>query len=381
MSASTARVASGGKKSKRIVYFDVMRAFAPLAIIMIHVLDGVFTESGSYTTQEEVWAHGVASALRWAVPVFVMMSGALFLNPERKFDWKKHFRKNVLRLLIAFIVWQIIYAVYTYFVTKGDGEPEFDRILHCVRIAFGQHYVHLWFLVMLLAMYLMVPILRKVTEDRALMKYFLIIGIVFIFALPLVGEYCQILQLSSSKTNPYLMGALGGVAEGINYFRGKLLLNYMVYFVLGYYLATTDFSKKQRIELYLLGAGAVALSILISPLRVSLVGAPIDMVSADADNINFLSMLLSVAVFVFMRKWLGGVKKVPRVVSFMAKHSFGVFLVHMLFLDGIFRFIYTDGLHMSNIWYLTPLFTVVIYCVSLGAAWIMSKLPLIRKVI
>lgn len=45
------------------------------------------------------------SIVRWAVPVFVMISGALFLS--REYSIKKIYGKNILRILVAFF-WVIV---------------------------------------------------------------------------------------------------------------------------------------------------------------------------------------------------------------------------------------------------------------------------------
>ena len=85
---------------RRIVYFDLLRAFAPLAVILIHVcpnaakLGGI----GSTDTADFVLANTLQLMQRWAVPVFLMMSGALFLNHKKPFSYKKHFKKYVWRL-------------------------------------------------------------------------------------------------------------------------------------------------------------------------------------------------------------------------------------------------------------------------------------------
>jgi surface polysaccharide O-acyltransferase-like enzyme len=49
------------------------------------------------------------SASRWGVPVFVMMSGALFL--PREIPTKTLYKKYILRMTIAYVVWSAFYAV------------------------------------------------------------------------------------------------------------------------------------------------------------------------------------------------------------------------------------------------------------------------------
>lgn len=384
MCAKTQQESGGGSKAAkkpRIVYFDVLRAVTPLAIIVIHILEPIFHGEIDFDSSEYFWAHAIIACMRWAVPIFIMMSGALFLDPARKFDLKTHYRKYILRLVLAYVVWSVVYAIGLSLTTDGSSSEKQWLFLE---YTFGNHYYHLWFLVMLIAMYILVPILRKITADRELMKYFLYVGVVVCFALPLITDYCRILMEASSKANAYVMGPLSGLVSGMSYLTSKMPLNYMVYFVLGYYLATEDFSAKKRYWLYALGLGSLAVNIFLSPIRGRLLGASMDFdsIGADLQNINFLPLCISVAVFIFMRYWLKPVQTIPKPIAFMAKHSFGVYLVHYALISFVlYYFIFTSEMTTANMWYLTPVFTAIVYLASLSIAWALSKIPLLKKVV
>ncbi len=68
--------------SKRFVHLDAARAAAALAIVVMHVtpLGRLDAPAGSADWRIMI---AVNSLLRWAVPVFFMISGALFLDSER----------------------------------------------------------------------------------------------------------------------------------------------------------------------------------------------------------------------------------------------------------------------------------------------------------
>lgn len=48
--------------------------------------------------------------VRWGVPVFVMISGALFLDMD--IPIRKIYSKYVFRMIVSFIVWSIIYTLF-----------------------------------------------------------------------------------------------------------------------------------------------------------------------------------------------------------------------------------------------------------------------------
>ena len=76
----------GIEKTQRVVYFDALRVFASLAVMVLHLAAqhwaDVPVDSGAWRA-----FNGWNSAVRWCVPVFVMISGALFL--ERPIPLKK----------------------------------------------------------------------------------------------------------------------------------------------------------------------------------------------------------------------------------------------------------------------------------------------------
>ena len=74
----------------RIVYADLLRIIATFAVIVLHVSVSKWYES---PIREYNWQmfNIYDSLVRWSVPVFVMISGMFFLNPNKEIDFKKVF--------------------------------------------------------------------------------------------------------------------------------------------------------------------------------------------------------------------------------------------------------------------------------------------------
>ena len=54
--------------------------------------------------------------------MFLMLSGALMLDPGKPFQIRTLYRKNILRILTAFLFWSALYALGTYFANRtGAG--------------------------------------------------------------------------------------------------------------------------------------------------------------------------------------------------------------------------------------------------------------------
>ena len=78
--------------NQRKNYFDLLRVISSFAVVVIHVTSAAMntTEVSSQTYMANALLNSI---MRWAVPVFFMISGALFLDPKREVTTKKLFTK------------------------------------------------------------------------------------------------------------------------------------------------------------------------------------------------------------------------------------------------------------------------------------------------
>ena len=89
------------KGNERTAYFDYLRVFATFAVVILHLSGQNWNNTNVNGFEWRVF-NGYDSLVRWAVPVFVMISGALFL--DRNISPKKIYSKYVLRLFVSFCV-------------------------------------------------------------------------------------------------------------------------------------------------------------------------------------------------------------------------------------------------------------------------------------
>ena len=160
-------------QSNRKDWLDFLRIIAMIAVVGIHVISQNFNRV-SVTSGTWQLFNIVDSLVTWAVPLFVMISGALFLDPNRKVETKKIFTKSIPRLVVAYFAWSFIYALYV-----GGGAYE---IFYNVIVG----HFHLWYIPMLIACYFATPLLRKITESKNATRYFGILLIVVTFVIPFI---------------------------------------------------------------------------------------------------------------------------------------------------------------------------------------------------
>ena len=97
----------------RTHWMDCLRVLAAAAVILLHVAakqwHTVDIRGGDW-----LLLCLFNGSVRWCVPLFVMISGALFLNPEKEISLRDLYGKYILRLLVAYFVWGVVYALFDY---------------------------------------------------------------------------------------------------------------------------------------------------------------------------------------------------------------------------------------------------------------------------
>lgn len=143
--------------SSRVVSFDLLRILASIGVIAIHSLAPAFTSEGIIPHKEWLIVDFVACLVRWSVPIFVMLSGALILSSpiQRPWQWTQ---KKLLSLGIPTLIWTLGYAII-YGYTRNTPF-HISQLLH--DIFFNQPYEHLYFLYILLQLYCVAPILQHI---------------------------------------------------------------------------------------------------------------------------------------------------------------------------------------------------------------------------
>src|SRR5437773_8796972 len=114
--ASTGSASQGiPPPSTRVLWPDLIRVCALLAVIVLHVAAVPVTHFRELPLHDWWWANAYDSLARPCIPLFVMLSGALLLTPR---DWHActFARRRAGKVVIPFVAWSGIYAVWNYVV-------------------------------------------------------------------------------------------------------------------------------------------------------------------------------------------------------------------------------------------------------------------------
>ena len=336
--------------SSRAVWADALRVVACVMVVGIHVCGVGWYDLPAASFNWNV-ANVADSALRAAVPLFFMLSGAFLLekDPAPK--------KLLLRAARLFGLWLFFSLVYAM---RRDGLWLWRLPLYWLSEATQDHY-HLWFLRTMLCLYLISPALRAlvVWKDGKWVPWLLGVFLVF-------GVLRTSSNLPLHAGNTLLRARRLFVPD---------LCGYAGYFLLGWYLknrvpALTRGQKWLCVGLFLLSWAAIALG----TRGYSIAGGVND--ERLYDEMHLLVLVQTICLFLLFR----GLRETGflRFISRAAPLTLGVYLMHPLMIDLLAHFGMTAD---KNALLRIP---VSILAAAFGAglaAWILRRIPFIRKVL
>ena len=340
---------------RRVIYFDVLRVAAIFAVVAVH-LSAMHWADVDVNSRAWFAFNLYCTAGKWSVPIFVMISGALFLG--RDTDIHTILKKNVARIATVFLFWSGCYAL-VYLVFRHAP-------LSVVLSQFITGHYHLWFLYMIVGLYLLIPLLRPIVQNETLMRYFLLLAFIFTFLLPQLALFLSFVSYQASAV----------IHTVIMYSYCFFPLGFTVYFVGGYYLSRRSFSRREEIVLYCVGIAALLFSI-IAPAALSRAQGAANPTFYSYNDLNVLCT--SVPIFVFAKQHLNFPRmseKAYALVRKLSKYSFGVYLVHPMVIELLQHF--GIDTFSCNAFFSVPLLAVFVFAVSALISALLNAIPFVK---
>ena len=334
------------KEKKQIPYIQWLRVFAAAAVVVIHADSAVgpgvargSREAGGLT----VWE----SLVRWPVPVFVMITGALFL--PRKTELRQVLTRYIPHLAAAFLFWSGIHAL------RGGEEGMLGRFV-------TGHY-HLWYLPFACGVYLTIPFLQAIAGDRRLTRQLFWVSLV-------IGALVPWLADLGALCFPQWSGVMASLKNSLHF---TFFFDLLAVVLLGHVLAEGELTKKQRRILYALGILGAALTLPLTLWASARSGGPNPIfcqITAPT------TLAAAAALFVFAKYAL---TRLPGAVAWMADRSFGVYLCHALILE----LLADRGIHAlaaDPVW-TVPGIAAAVFGLSLAVTELLRRVPVIGKIL
>ena len=359
-----------GNKKDRYIYLDILRILATIGVVVGH-LSAQYWESieiGGYSWNVFTLYGGI---IRWCVPDFMMISGALILS--RDIPISKIYKKYCLRMVVTYFTWSLLYYIFADLANSPIQQVKNLLSLNAegfVNILFAGFF-HMWFIPMITGMYMCVPLLRQIVKEKSYARYFIILSLVFVFIIPQIDAWM----------NDFEMVTIRNYFNIFNRYVGSLQLNTIMgcagYFIIGWYLNKYECKKMQRILIYILGILGAGITLLCTYYSSVKYGISSQTYYATL-RLNLLMMAVAMFVLVKNIDW-SFLEKFTPFISKLSKWSFGVYLVHLIVIGTLYK-LGIDTL-MFNPLYCVPVMTVVVTVFSFAISALLNKIPIVNKYI
>ena len=348
--------------------FDLLRIICAFAVVAIHVsaqFIGAMTGDPQYVGVEfeTVFNSTVWNVLsRFAVPCFVMLSGAFLLANEKNANFSYFYKKSVHKFLLPLLLFSLLFYVYSNVLLVGGHfliqKPEtlslevlFQPLRNWIS---GEPFYHLWYMYMLIGLYLFVPILIQLKQQ--------------------IGE-------NFFERTAWVLLILSGIfAWGgavTVYWNPSYCFDYIGYFMIGYVLRRK--AKKNNLKGIALICVGLIIEVLIAFWRYN------EIIEGVAEGSHSLIAPLSpfiilASVFIFSGFASLNIK---RSFAYLSGLTFVIYLVHA----GILQVIQIlSGKHFLRIYDVTgdtrviiPLLCVVVFVLSALFAHFYEKLNINQR--
>ena len=333
---------------------DLTKCMATCAVLMIHCSANryqLFTV-GSLDWLTVLFWNG---ACKWAVPVFLMCSGALMNDPQRELPLNRLFSRYLLRLVASLSVWAALYECLRILILRGSA-PLSELLWAAGKNWFtGNTYYHLYYFYFAIGLYLALPLTRLITRwaSKQELRYLLLLWLFFGSVLPCLQYFLPFRLTGPSLLRFILSPVFASAGLGL----------------LGWYLHQKPAGRLLP-SLLLFLAGFAALFFFTWQ-------------HSDAEkNLNIIlldgfspaAILMGVAVFRIAQTLAEG-RSLPSFISLLSRGSFCVYLIHPFF-QLVTRERFWEAL--PPLWG-TPLQAALLLVLSLAAYWVLRKIPLVSR--
>lgn len=355
-----------GGVDNREIWFDVLKVISSIMIVLIHSSGHIY--GASFTQDSQLWikALWVNAVPRFAVPCFLMITGALLL--DKKYDFGKKLFQKIFRILIPLIVWSVIYiAARKLLWNRGD-----KLIKEVMKIPFINQDGALWYAYQLIWIYLGLPFWQSLYRHlNERMRWCFVI-----FSLGIPGILTMAGELSFLGVPEYLpFGSINAMVCYVGLlFLGKLWYERIAHTQMGLLCV-------QGICLIAAGLGLMILcSIYVSGRK----GAS---VRTFFSEVRIPAVLYGSGVFLLLGSMKSMIQKLPRIVRkgivSLSSVSLGVYFSHSLAIwiwpgmtiGGIW--IYRDGESILQL----LICVGVYYGMAAAGCWMMSHLPGLKRLV
>lgn len=355
------------EQRSRIYYFDIMKAFAILAVVITHVAGSSWY---AIVDMENVAANGfdkfgfIASTIwlglaKCGVPIFLMTSGALLLQKSYSI---KQIYKRIGLLAVSLVIMLMVYEMTMLLCDAGSSQLSVINVFRntMTDLLLGTGPTYSWYLYTLIGIYIILPILKVYVDavNETIYRYTLLIIWIVSSVIPFV---MLIIPADISMSVQMLL-------MGTNTFSG-----FVGYFLLGYYLEKYDLRVPERFLAILgvLGIGIVICLVVINP------GIMEDYMRYYMPGV----VIYGVAMYVLIRRLAQRLQdtKARGILSDMGTKTLGIYMLHMpvvmiLGYMGVAAEYYCEAISI-------PVIALIVLLFTYGIVSLLRLIPVINRLV
>jgi surface polysaccharide O-acyltransferase-like enzyme len=350
------------EKWDRVLSVDLIRAVAIVLVLLLHASTESYAQVELMSPQgvEIWWASNIYDSIaRVCIPLFVMLAGALLLQPCKADEpLHKFYRKRWDRLGLPVIFWSIIYFAWAALV---DGETL--TLQSVVQGVLTGPYYQFWFLYLLIGLYLLTPILRVALKyaSRHILKYTLVVWFMGTAIMP-------------------LLTLLGSYYLNANVF---VFTGWLGYYILGAYLTKVEI-KRQLLYAGLIGG--LLWTIAGSYLVVATLGERFSQFFYDGFSVNIIVASASLFLLLLQVSPQRLQTKYPKgnhILSVMSANTLPIFFFHVIVLESLRQGFLGFTLNITSInpFFAIPLSTALTLLICLAVIVPLKRIPYVKRLI
>lgn len=360
------------KTKAKLIHIEILRILSIFLVIFNHTgTKGFFLFSEyPFATKPYFIYMTLAVVCKIAVPLFLMISGALILKKD--ISMSKLFKSKILKLLIVLLVFSAVFYIRLHILKYSDTFTTKDFF---IRLYKGDIIVPYWYLYVYISFLLSYPFLRAIVKSLPEYGYvyLIILSLIFVSVLPWV-EY----RASAGKVTLNEYGKVSWLFSII-----------VIYPLIGYYLENVidieKINKKHFIPMFLFAVFGILVSCYMTYFKHRITG-----ICREAKTQDFLNLFaLPISIFVYLSAKKIFYKKdfnkfITAPILSVGSCTFGIYLIHIAILESTFLTnFYTDLIEKYNFFYIAA---VLILClltmiISYVIVFILKKIPIIKKLL
>ena len=343
------KVASIEKDNKRIIWLDFVKFIAISMMIAVHCTDNV-TPTERSEAWYNLWGSFYGSFMRPAIPLFVMVTGALLLPVKENIS--TFYTKRLTRLVIPFIVWSVLYNLFPWitgllglsptiindFFAWAEPDQSFSGALHNILMIpfnFSMLAVQMWYVYLLIGLYLYMPFFSAWVKQASVkeQKIFLTLWFISLF-IPYLREYLTKDLWGTCSWNEFGL---------LYYFAG-----FNGYLLLGYYIKDNDINFSWG-KLAVIGIPSFIIGYCITFLGfksiTAIPGQPAELVELFFTYCSPNVLLMTLPIFLVIKKNHFKSVTIRRFAINISTCTLGIWMSHYLFLGPCYMLVEFLPLH------------------------------------